>query len=330
MIVPQMNYDDKKLLEFLGMQESQQINWGSEHATDLINRIKYGDEIRGSKLPWANTWDLVRCREGEVSLWAGMNGHRKSMLAAMVMMWFAQTEKVGIASFEMPVVDTMARLLYQAAGCVPGVEFAKEWSEWNENRICYYDQLDTVPAERVLGAIFYMVKEMGCKHILIDSLTKCGLPSGDRDAEKRFMDTLAATAKALKIHIHIVAHVRKPPQGGEAYKPTKFDVRGAGELTDLVSNLFIVWKDKKRDAINRKKDGGVILTDDEQSYLDNNPDQRLICEKQRNGKWEGQIGLWFDDKSLQFCPDSRTKPLPFNLSKMPSKAPVYDITHGGI
>ena len=316
MMIPHDNYDDKELLAFLGQQESTDILWGDNHSDLLQERMANGHILRGAKLPWANTHELIRFPGGKVTLWAGMNGHRKSMLASQVLMWFAQTERVGIASFEMPIVDTMERLVYQASGCVPSAHFAKLWSAWNHERICYYDQLDTVPSERVLGSIYYMANVMGCKHILIDSLTKCGLPSGDLGAEKRFMDTIAATAKALQIHIHIVCHVRKPSQGGEAYRPTKFDVRGAGELTDLVDNLFIVWKDKKREALKRKMVAGVKFTEDEKTYYDKNPDQRLICEKQRGGRWEGQIALWFDDRSLQFIPNDSGRPLPFDIGEL--------------
>jgi twinkle protein len=30
------------------------------------------------------------------------------------------------------------------------------------------------------------------------------------------------------------------------------------------------------------------------------PDQYIICDKQRNGDWEGRIGLWYDKASRQY------------------------------
>jgi twinkle protein len=30
------------------------------------------------------------------------------------------------------------------------------------------------------------------------------------------------------------------------------------------------------------------------------PDAMLVCEKQRNGEWEGRVALWFHDGSQQF------------------------------
>lgn len=313
MNIPDIDYTDKELIEFIGMQESQSIGTTTDFAKEIGARIEHGRIIRGDQLPWSHTSEHVRFREGEVSIWAGMNGHKKSMLLGQVLMGMAQSVRVGISSFEMPVVDTMERMVYQAAGCTPSKKFAQEWVEWGHEKMFFYDQLDTVPTERVLGSSFYMAKELGCKHIMIDSITKCGIPSGDKDAEKRFIDTLAAAAKALKVHIHLVSHVRKPSQGGEAYIPNKFDIRGAGELTDLVDNVFIVWADKKKESIAKKQAAHKALDASETEYLQNNPDQRLICCKQRHGAWEGTIGLWFDPVSLQFVSNDSGKVLPFNF-----------------
>ena len=42
---------------------------------------------------------------------------------------------------------------------------------------------------------------------------------------------------------------------------------------------------------------------------DGEPDALLICDKQRNGEWEGQIGLWFDKNSQQFLGNPGDEPL---------------------
>lgn len=296
----QCDYTDKDLLAFLGQQESQDIRWGNEYEDELIEHIKSGPDTSGAILPWSEVEDTIRFRGGEVTIHAGMNGHHKSMVTGMMAMNFALCgEPTGIMSFEMPVKDTQKRMCQQASGSLaPATEFSRKWVRWNHMNLAYYDKLDTTPSTRVLGAVFYMAKEMGCKHILIDSLTKCGLPYGERGAEKDFIDALCATAKAFHIHIHLIAHVRKPQHGGEEYIPTKFDVRGAGELTDLVHNVVIHWADKKKARIKRKRDAGMTLTPSEQEVL-LKPDQLMIVAKQRNGEFEGSISLEMD-KSLQF------------------------------
>lgn len=309
------NYDDRDLIEFIGQQESQNIETGIYYSDQIANRLKNGKVLKGHRLPWGHAREKIAFNGGQVTIWAGYNGHMKSMVLGQIMMWMARKTKVGIASFEMPVIDTIERMIYQAAGCTPSVEFGQQWAEWSDNRIYLYDQLDTVPAERVLGVIFWMASELGVKHVMIDSLAKCGLAYGDGNAEKRFIDTLAATAKALNIHIHLVTHLRKPSNSTIGKMPDKYDVKGAGEITDLVDNVIIFWMDKKAAKLKQLQRAGNTLTDDENDYLINHPTHRLVCEKQRHWGFEGTIPLWFDDNSLQFTGDASGKVLPFNIQQ---------------
>lgn len=39
------------------------------------------------------------------------------------------------------------------------------------------------------------------------------------------------------------------------------------------------------------------------------PDTLIICDKQRNGDWEGKIGLWFAPGPLQFLEDGVSPPV---------------------
>lgn len=294
------SYTDKDLFEFLGQQESQKIHWGDAWADELMHQFAHGHELTGATLPWSDTHDKIRFRPSEVTIHAGQNGHYKSMVTGQLGMWFAlQGEPVGIMSFEMPVPVTQQRMCMQAAGTPqPAREFVDKWTKWNHRNLAYYDHLDTSPSDRVLGALYYMAKDLGCKHIVIDSLTKCGLPYGERGAEKGFIDALCATAKAFNIHVHLICHVRKPDNSGKASIPTKWDVRGASELTDLVDNVVIHWSDKQKKELQRKHEMGAKLSEKDQEYL-LRPDQRLIVEKQRHGAYEGTIGLEMH-KSLQF------------------------------
>jgi len=313
----QCDYTDKDLLAFLGNQESQDIRWGDEYESELINQLKTSGQMVGARLPWVETHDLIRFRGGEVTIHAGMNGHRKSMVTGQMAQWFALGgEPVGIMSFEMRVPKTMERMVRQAAGTTqPAESFVRQWARWNHQNIAYYDKLDTTPSQRVLGAVFYFAKDLGCKHLFIDSLTKCGLPYGERGAEKEFIDALCAAAKAFDIHIHLICHVRKPHSGGQEYIPTKFDVRGAGELTDLVHNVIIHWADKKKARLLDQQAEGRSLSSDELDYL-KRPDQRLVVEKQRDGEFEGTIGLNMHE-SLQFY---KGRKLAFNLPSLEKTA----------
>jgi twinkle protein len=286
--------DFNKFIKLVGEMEAQEIHSAGHWKQELIER-SYGETITGDCLPWAKTFPLFRLRPGELTLWGGMNGHRKSMLLGQVMLNLLETHKV-IASLEMKPTETLWRMCLQAAGTGnPPKQFVERFSDYADKNLLVYDQLDTVKSDKILGFVHYCASVMKCTHIVIDSLTKCGLGTADRDKEADFIDRLQWAAKSLNCHIHLVCHVRKPDNRGEDYKPNKFDVRGAGQLVDLCDNLVIVWKDKKRESMK-----GVSLDLKNQEYFDKHSDQVLLIEKQRHGAWEGNINLFFHGPSLQF------------------------------
>ena len=43
----------------------------------------------------------------------------------------------------------------------------------------------------------------------------------------------------------------------------------------------------------------------------NDPDGLLICDKQRNGAWEGRLRLWFDEGSMRFRDDNNSEIAPY-------------------
>jgi twinkle protein len=128
-------------------------------------------------------------------------------------------------------------------------------------------------------------------HFVIDPMLKVVRGTDDYSAQKEFVSQLCRLAREHDMHIHLVHHARKGSDENDA--PRKLDVRGAGEITDQVDNVVIVWWNKRK---HDKRDmGGVVDASD--------PDALLVVDKQRNGAWEGSIKLWFDAKSLQFCED---------------------------
>jgi twinkle protein len=132
-------------------------------------------------------------------------------------------------------------------------------------------------------------KELGLDHLVIDSLMKCGIGVEDLTGQKDFVDGLCAIARDTGLHIHLVVHMRKGEN--EKTAPGKFDVKGAGEITDLVDNLVIVWKNGRK-------------TDDPTST---DPDAYVRVAKQRHHSWEGSFAFWFDKGSQQFKEQERAR-----------------------
>jgi twinkle protein len=271
--------------------ENSNVKPASEFLDDLITFFNSDDVYSGSGLPWPKTHEQFRLRPGEVTLWAGFNGSGKSLVLGQIMLHLLKDEKVCIASLEMKPVTTLARMCRQALGANnPTDEYVRRFCDRGGDRLWLYNQLGTVNSERVISVIHYAAEKLGVQHFVIDSLMKCGIADDDYTGQKRFVDKLCAAAKDTGCHIHLVAHSRKGVD--ELTPPGKMDVKGSGSITDQVDNVMTVWRNKpKEQAVASRKADEKML---------NESDTLLICDKQRNGEWEGKIGLWYDQPSMRF------------------------------
>lgn len=279
---------------------------------ELIDRIESPVPQKRALLPWRKTHRQIQFRPGEVSVWFGTNGGGKSLVTGQVAASLcAQDEKVCIASFEMKPMTTLARIARQWSGHNPSdpafagsneakralLDIYREFSEWTDGRLWLYDQQGTVTAKQVAAVTRYCAKELGVTHVFVDSLMKCVAGEDDMNGQKAFVDELTAIARDYSIHIHLVHHVRKPASDDQ--KPSKYDLKGSGSISDQVDNVIAVWRNKPKE---RAAEAGKTVDANE-------PDALLICDKQRNGEWEGAIGLWFDRNSQQFVGAPGAEPI---------------------
>jgi twinkle protein len=271
-------------------------------------RLRTRAKEKRTFLPWPKVNDSFEFRKGEVTVWAGQNGHGKTDLTTQqALSLIGQGEKVCVASFEMKPVTTVGRMARMFSGTNPfSPEYQSEnghavldelydqFSEWTSQRLWLYDQTGTAAPKTVLGMVKYCAVELGITHVLIDSLMKCVKAEDDYNGQKDFVDQLCALAKDCDIHVHLVHHLKKPAK--ESEMPDKHDTKGSGSITDQVDNLFMVWRNKpKEDDIKAKGAGSNKQTE---------PDCYLLCRKQRNyeGSSDGEpsIALWRHHDSGSF------------------------------
>ena len=273
---------------------------------EFLDRLEKSPAETGIKMPWGNTHDKVRLRMGECSVIAGINGHKKSTFISQIMVHAAQECMVGLASFEMDVEDT-AKLMCKQAVAVnnPSRQVGERFAEWIEPRFCWYRVLGGVKPLQSLGAIAAMA-ERGCKLIVIDNLQFTGV-SDDIERERLWFNQVIGLASALKVHICIIHHVRKPDRGGDEYVPTRFDIRGGSTIVDQCHLLIIVWHNKLRAKIKTKQEYGISLDDKERKILQEQADFRAIVAKQRKAPFEGIIQL-YDTAGQTFSVGERVTP----------------------
>lgn len=254
-------------------------------------------------LPWGKTHKSFWFRPGEVSMWAGVNGHGKSAVTGLVAVSIvAQDEKVGIASFEMTPQRTISRQVRQFFNFAdPDDEdpsrddirrdLYEQFDAFTTDKLWFYRQKGSVTPKRVLAVTRYCFQVLGIKHMFIDSLMKCVRDEDDYNAQKNLVNDLAALAADYGAHVHLVHHLKK--LGKETDEPDKSDVLGSGSIVNLLDNLFLVYRNKGKE-LSRQSRTPNPLKDEE-------PDAALLLRKQRNGTgWEGKIALWFHEATMQY------------------------------
>jgi len=252
---------------------------------------------------------LLDFRPGEVTTWAGFNGHRKSMFTGQVALDLAmQMQRVLVASFEMQPARTLSRMARQAFGRSDlHREDVQDFNAWSDGRVWIFDHLGRASPEMVLGVCRYFAEELDGHHVFIDSLMMVCASEDRMDEQKQFITDLVRLAKETGLHIHLIAHVRKPQGGhdGEAKPPTKYDLRGSAAISDQVDNVGMIWA-------NRAKKAKLERNSADSEALEM-PDAVVVIDKQRNAEFEGSVKLWFHPDSFRFTNERTTPVEPYRL-----------------
>lgn len=282
----------------------------SQYRDALMQALFAPPESHAATLPWAKTFANLQFRDGEVTLWAGANGSGKSMLLSNVSLgWMQAGQKVVVASFEMKPVRQLQRIARQfCMGANPSEAAVSGMLGWLRQKLWFYDQQGTVRPENVFAVSRYAADRLGAKHVIVDSLMKLVRGEDDYNGQKDIVDELTAIARDTNIHIHLVHHLRKPED--ESRMPTKYDAKGAGGITDQVDNVALVWRNKPKEVLQARADAGEKVSEKELDKLDA-PDAVLGIDKQRNGEWEGRIGLWYHKGAQQYCVDNKRRLVDF-------------------
>jgi twinkle protein len=274
----------------------------SSFAGATIAEIRSPTEATGATLPWVKTHNRFRLRPGEVTMWAGANGSWKTMVMSQIAIDLSmrQGEHVVMASLEMPPAKQLKRIAIQ--GCADGSPSDDAARAMLED---LGENFTLVHCDGVMGpdvAIRHMehaAEALRAQHFILDNLS-CVIPLGkdsDRIAQ-RFIVEAAELARSTGLHIHIVGHIRKP---ADDRPPDRYEIRGTGSIPDLVDNVAMFWRNRKKE---RAQDAG-------EAYEPEDPDLRIMVDKQRHGAWEGFLNLWITRRCLRFVADAHEEILPY-------------------
>ena len=285
---------------------SAKVRRASDFADDLAAEFAPKHGVRDPEMFSTKLRGLLGFRAGEVTAWAGYNGHRKSMFTGQVALDLcAQRQRVLMVSLEMSPARTMARMARQASALArPSGEFLHAFARWTDDRLWLFDHLGRITPDLCLALLRYFAQELQGQHVFIDSMMMVCKSEEHLDEQKQFATDLVRVAQETGLHVHLVAHCRKP-QTGEDKPPSKYDLRGSAAISDQCPNVVTIWANKLKAA--------KLQVDPHDAAALADFDALVSVEKQRNGEFEGRVKLWFHRASMRFLDDRVSECEPYRL-----------------
>lgn len=233
---------------------------------------------------WSSTKEGFWYRPGEVTLVGGYsNAGKTTFLNFMMSNLLADMRKMFVASMEMPCHQLMLRLIETFQG-QKSVEIIEQFTRYAGEFIVYVDHIGSLEQKELMEMMWFAYRRYGCEHFVIDSLMRINGLEEDYPAQGAFIQTLQDFAKQTQCHIHIVAHLGKPPQvTPKGFKPSMYAVKGSSLVVNGVDNIILIQRN-----LEKLKDG---LTKEQRDLMH---DVEIIIEKQRDSGWQGSFKLKYN------------------------------------
>jgi twinkle protein len=253
----------------------------------------------GYRTPYGKLGDKLLFRPGEMTLWTGASGMGKSqILSDCTVDWVNQGSRVCVASLEMKGAATLKRMAKQVTGVDrPTAPYIDASMKWLEQGLLIYDRIGKAGVESLIEVFEYARAKYGCDQHILDSLMRIGIASDDYVGQEKAVFRLVDWITGTDGHLHIVAHSRKG--SSQTGAPETEDVKGASEIGANAFNILSVWRNKAQEDDIRKLEIAGQYEEAERHRIDK-PGVIVNVAKQRNGDFEGKVGLWFDNASYRY------------------------------
>jgi twinkle protein len=259
------------------------------------------EEMIGDPLPW--TFPMA-FRPQEVTCWHGWNESGKTQaLNNCIVHWaMKQRRRACVASLEWQAPKTWKNLGRIAMGKRKPADEAEfdRMIRWIHEWFLVYSKVGEADLDDVLRVFAYAAQRYGCFHFVVDALLRVkNVAIDDLNAQRQAVNKVIDFAMRHNVHVHLVAHAKKPDSRHPADRcwPSRFDIAGSGDIANLVQNVICIWrnagKEERVAAALELPDGD----EDRKKTLDTEywrEDTLLIVQKQRMTGREGHKRLWFD------------------------------------
>jgi twinkle protein len=290
--------DDQRFAERDVQPEREVFDLSSADAASMLGAYRV-QQKNYSTAPFDPDGRHIRFFPGGYTVWSGNPGNGKTtilrQLACHLMRPTSETQPLAgpgvfICSLEEAPRDVLIRHANVACGTEEISVTALEWCMelWSQKiKLWNYRPIEAdARYQRILAAIRIMARDHGVRHAVIDSLMCLDVPVNDLEAQRNFAVSLSRTCESSGVHIHLVAHPRKPANRDQELDIA--DVAGSADIGRRADNVLFVKR--------ASQDEGVVL--------DDRSPMRIAVRKQRYGTgWTGEIGGWFHRGFRQFVCD---------------------------
>lgn len=203
--------------------------------------------------PFDPAGDLLRFYPGGVSVWSGFPGAGKTtVLRQFICHTLHRGSSVFLASLEEDPRDVLVRLAGTAAGTTDPTGHQMQWFiDAYAKRFRLWGIIGITQHLQLLGVVRDLA-EKGIRHVVIDSLMCLDIANDDTEAQRKFANLIATTARASKVHIHLVAHPRKLVSADQELDLN--DVAGAREIGGVADNVIFIRRTKAKDGYVQNAD----------------------------------------------------------------------------
>lgn len=259
---------------------------------------KDGDHV-GYSTPYGKLGNKLLFRPAEVSVWTGDSGAGKTqILSDCIVDWIRQGSRICLSSLEMHPAQTLKRMTKQIVGTDRPTEIAITAAlRWASEGLMVYELTGKQKLEEMLKIFSYARSRYGCDQFVIDSLMRLGVAGDDYNTQEAVIFRIVDWAMETSAHVHLVAHSKKGER--DRGSPGIEDIKGAMEIGANAFNIISIWRDRKHeDEIAKLNNSGEQVA--AKKLRDEKPGVVLNVAKQRNGDYEGKVGLWFDQDTYRY------------------------------
>jgi twinkle protein len=222
------------------------------NGNELVNQFALHG-ARYATAPFDPEGKLLRFYPGGVTVWSGFPGAGKTtLLRQFVCHTLHRGSSVFLASLEEDPSHVLVRLAATAAGTPDPSGHQMQWFiDAYQKRFRLWGVIGIAQHLQLLAVVRKLATE-GIRHVVIDSLMCLDVRNDDFEGQRKFANLVAATARAAKVHIHLVAHPRKLIKSDQELDLN--DVAGAREIGGMADNVIFIRRDPDRKSYAQNAD----------------------------------------------------------------------------